>query len=108
MAYEYGMASLLLSKNLDSFRKMFNRYHQQNENLPRHYEEALLLLRALRKQALAIPGHTVSRKIKLQLQEFLQALRQGAKGKTSARRGRKEALKDKYGHTYFYYYYLAG
>lgn len=107
MAYEYGMASLLLSKNLDDFVKIFNAYHQRNATrIPKHYTEALLLSRVLKKQPLNVPGQTFTKEVKLQLHEFLQALKQSGKDKSLTKEKLKVTLKDEYGSTYFYYFFL--
>ena len=102
-AYQYGMASLLLSKNLDNFVRMFDMYHQRNfARIPRHYEEALLLFEALRKQPADTPGRIVSPETRAQLQEFLQMFRQTGGDQTAPR----SALRKRFGSTYFYYYFL--
>lgn len=107
MAYEYGMASLLLSKNLDEFVKIFNRYHPFNATrVPRHYTEALLLWRVLKKQPLDVPGQTIARETKLQLHEFLQALQQKGQSKTATKEGLQAALKGTYGNTYYFYFFF--
>jgi hypothetical protein len=102
-AYQYGMASLLLSKNLDNFVRMFDAYHQRNfARIPRHYEEALLLFETLRRQPADAPGRVVSPESRTQLQEFLQMFRQAGADKTATR----SALRKRFGSTYFYYYFL--
>ena len=107
MAYEYGMASLLLSKNLDDFVNIFNRYHRLNATrLPRHYEEALLLFRVLKKQPLDTPGQTFAKEAKLRLHEFLQALQENRQGNTATKEQLRATLKDQYGDTYYYYFFL--
>jgi hypothetical protein len=109
MAYEYGMASLLLSKNLEDFVKIFNRYHTLNATrIPRHYTEALLLWRVLKKQPLDVPGQTITRETKLQLHEFLQAIQQKGQSKPATKEGLRAALKGTYGNTYYYYYFFLG
>jgi hypothetical protein len=102
-AYQYGMAALLLSKNLDGFVRMFDTYHQRNfSRIPRHYEEALLLSETLRRQPVDGPGRAVSPETRAQLQEFFQMFRQAGGDKTATR----SALQKKFGSTYYYYYYL--
>jgi len=102
-AYQYVMASLLLAKNLDDFERLFETRHRLNfSRLPKHYEEALLLSRALKRQPLDVPGQTISPEAKTQLQEFLQAFQQ-AGGETSPARS---AIRKKFAGTYYCYYFL--
>jgi hypothetical protein len=105
MAYEYYMAALLLSKNVEGFLKAFDALHSVNESkIPRHYQEALLLFRTLRGQPVDVPGQFLARTMKLQLHEFLQAISRYGKDKAAARK----ALRPSYGDTYFYYYFFGG
>ena len=107
VAYEYGMASLLLSKNLDDFVKIFNRYHRLNATrIPRHYEEALLLSRVLKRQPIDVPGQKIAAQTKTQLHEFLQAVQRGGKDKSTTKSALKQALRAEFGTTYFYYYFF--
>jgi hypothetical protein len=102
-AYQYVMASLLLAKNLDDFERLFGTRHRLNfSRLPKHYEEALLLSRALKRQPLDVPGQTISPEAKTQFQEFLQAFQQ-AGGETSPARS---AIRKKFAGTYYCYYFL--
>jgi hypothetical protein len=102
-AYQYGMAALLLSKNLDSFVRMFDTYHRRNfTRIPRHYEEALLVSEMLRKQPAEASGRVVSPEARAQFQEFLRMFRPTGGDKTATR----SALRQKFGSTYFYYYFL--
>ncbi len=102
-AYQYAMASLLLSRDLDAFVRMFEARHWLSfSRIPRHYEEALLLSRTLKKQPVDVPGQTISPEAKAQLQEFLQAFQQAGREKTATR----SAIRKKFGGTYYYYYFL--
>ncbi len=103
MAYEYGMASLLLSKNLDNFVQNAERLRPAAVSQdPRHHIEAVLLYRTLKKQPIDAPGRTIPREAKIRLHEFFQALQQHGKDKADAR----EALRGPFGDTYYYYYFL--
>ena len=106
MAYEYYMAALLLTKNLDTFVQTFDTFRRLNESLriPRHFGEALLLSRALKQQPLDVPGQFVPTTTKTRLHEFLQALQRYGQNRAAGR----AALKESYGDTYFYYYYFLG
>lgn len=103
MAYQYGMASLLLSKNLDDFARTFHTYHRRNfSRIPRHYAEALLLSRALRGEPLEVPGQTIAAETQTQLREFLHLFRQGGRDRAAT----QSTLKERFGTTYYYYYYF--
>lgn len=105
MAYMYGMAWLLLSKNLDSFVQKFNTYHHRNfSTIPRHFQEAMLLSRFLKKQPTDVPGQIIAEQTKMQFSEFSRAMQQHGKSVAAAR----AALKERFGNTYFYYYFLGG
>ncbi|HUU18661.1 MAG TPA: DUF6057 family protein [Sedimentisphaerales bacterium] len=105
MAYMYGMAWLLLSKNLDGFVQKFNTYHHRNfSTIPRHFQEALLLSRFLKKQPTDVPGQVIDEQTKTQFSEFSRAMQQHGKSVNTAR----AALKERFGNTYFYYYFLGG
>ena len=105
MAYMYGMAWLLLSKNMDVFVQKFNTYHHRNfSTIPRHFQEALLLSRLLRKQPTDVPGQVIAEQTKMQFSEFIRAMQQHGKNMAAAR----AALKERFGNTYFYYYYFLG
>jgi hypothetical protein len=102
-AYQYGMAALLLAKNLDAFVRMFDTYQHRNfTRIPRHYEEALAVFETLRKQPADGPGRVVSPEVRAQLQEFLQVFREAGGDKTASR----SALRKRFGSAYFYYYFL--
>lgn len=104
-AYQYVMASLLLAKDLDNFVRIFETRHRLNfSRIPRHYEEALLLSRTLKRQPVDVPGQPISPETKAQLQEFLQAFQQAGREKAAA----QSAIRKEFGGTYFYYYYFLG
>jgi hypothetical protein len=104
MAYMYGMAGLLLSKNLDSFVQKLNTYHHRNfSTIPRHFQEALLLSRFLKKQPADVPGQMmITEQVKMQFSAFSRAMQQHGKNVPAAR----AALRERFGNTYFYYYFL--
>jgi len=103
MAYMYGMAWLLLSKDLDSFVQKFNTYHRNSSTIPRHFQEALLLWRFIKKQPIDVPETTmITDQVKTQFSEFSRAMQQYGKNVPAAR----AALKERLGNTYFYYYFL--
>jgi hypothetical protein len=105
MAYEYGMAGLLLTKSLDQFARNIETFRPAVvAQDPRHHLEALLLHRTLKRQPIDVPGRTIPREAKIRLHEFFQALQQHGKDKAEA----AEALRGPFGDTYYYYYFLGG
>lgn len=103
MAYEYGMAGLLLTKSLEQFARNVETFRPAAQD-PRHHIEALLLHRTLKRQPIDVPGRTIPREAKIRLHEFFQALQQHGKDKAEA----AEALRGPFGDTYYYYYFLGG
>ncbi|MBP7053073.1 MAG: hypothetical protein KBE65_18870 [Phycisphaerae bacterium] len=102
-AYQYAVAFSLLSMDLDGFVRLFETYHQRSfSRIPRHLEEALLVFRTVKRQSLDAPGQAVSPEAKAQLQEFLQVFQQAGREKTAAR----SAIREKFGGTYYYYYFV--
>jgi hypothetical protein len=100
----YGMAWLLLSKNLDGFVQKFNVYHHLNfSTVPKHFQEALLLSRFVKGQSPDVPGWAIAEPIKTSFSEFSRAMQEYGRDIPAAR----AALKERFGHTYFYYYFLA-
>ncbi len=105
MAYEYGMAGLLLSKRLDPFAQNVDMLRPAAAAKdPRHHVEAVLLNRTLKRQPIDVPGQTIPREAKIRLHEFFQALQRHGKDKAEA----TEALRGPFGDTYYYYYFLGG
>ena len=103
MAYEYGMAGLLLTKRLDQFAQNVDALRPAAAPRdPRHHVEAVLLNRALKRQPIDVPGQTIPRETKIRLHEFFQAVQQHGKDKAEAR----EALRGSYSDTYYFYYFF--
>ena len=102
-AYQYGMASLLLSKNLDNFVRMFDMYHQRNfARIPRHYEEALLLFECF-------GSNRRTRRVGSSPRRPGASFRSSPSRCSANRRGSDDArlaLRKRFGSTYFYYYFL--
>jgi len=102
-AYQYGLAFKLLSKDLDGFARMFDRYHPQSPSrIPRHWEEAIALAQTLGRWPKDVPGQTVSPEMTARLQEFLHMLRQTGTDEAAVRL----SLKKEFGDTYFHYYFM--
>jgi hypothetical protein len=101
-AYQYGVAFMLLSKDLNGFARMFHSHHQANfTRIPRLYEQAIALAQTLGTWPADAPAQTVSAEVKSQLDEFLGTFRQAGGAST------RSSLQKKFGDTYFYYYYVS-
>ncbi len=104
MAYHYLMTQLLLQKKIKPFVQVFKAmrpYH--TEEIPRLYQEALLLYLALSKQNSSQElGVGFSQELQEDAQFFINELQrcQGDKDKARA------ALQPTYGQSFFYYFFL--
>ena len=101
MAFEYLMSYYLLSRQPD---KLVERLKQMNEfeyaNIPRHWEEAVLLYQGLKGVQVDLHG----RRIRLEtLQRFQQYCRATATGPFGTAEGKRKLTGD-FGDTYWYYY----
>jgi len=105
MAYEYGMAWLLLNKNLAGFVQLFNTYHHGVESrIPRHYEEAILLAQAQNPGAVNLGVRSVSQESRDQFASFMKALQPLGRDMATARK----SLRKGFGDSYYYYFFLSG
>jgi hypothetical protein len=105
MAYEYAMAWLLLSKNLAGFTETFNAYHHTVEpRIPTHYEEAILLVQALKLPAANLGTHSISQPSVTRFASFMKALQPFGRDAAAAR----QSLRAAFGDTYYYYFFLSG
>ncbi len=105
MAYEYGIASLLLTRNIEQFEQNVEKFRPPGvSGQPRHHTEALLLHRTLKRLPIDAPGQTIPREARVRLHEFFQTLQQHGKNKANA----IAALRAPFGDTYYYYYFLGG
>ena len=104
MAYEYGMAWLLLTKNLAGFAQLFNTHHNLVESrIPRHYEEAILLAQALHRGAVDLGARSISRESQDRFTSFMKALQPLGRDMAAARR----SLRRSFGDSYYYYFFLS-
>ena len=105
MAYEYGMAWLLLTRNLAGFVQLFNACHNGVESrIPRHYEEAILLIKAHNLGAVDLGARSVSQESRDRFTSFMKALQPFGRDVAAARK----SLRKGFGDTYYYYFFLSG
>jgi len=104
MAYEYGMAWLLLTKNLAGFVQLFDTYHSGVESrIPRHYEEALLLAKALNAGGLNPDVRSVGQESRDRFASFAKARQPFGQDMAAARR----SLRGGFGDTFYYHFFFS-
>jgi len=100
MAYDYGMAYLLLTRNLGGLIRFFGTHRDAGESrIPRHYEEAFLLARRAN-----LEGPPVSPASTNRFESFMKALQPFGRDVQAARK----PLREGFGDSYYYYYFLLG
>jgi hypothetical protein len=101
MAFEYLMAVHLLTKRLDIFVQNLDRLDDFGySQIPRHYEEAILLYSAMTKKKIDLHGRTISQKTRDSFANFFRILDSYGEDKLAAF---NELVKD-YGDSYLLYY----
>lgn len=95
---DYLLCGYLMERNLDAFVANIGKYYQVNDSadIPKHYKEALLLYTHMRSAPRIIYNNNV---MNADFQDF-QNLEKSIPGELE----RKNALRDTYGNTYWYYY----
>lgn len=93
--YDYLLTAYMLDKKLDAFCHVLRSHYKIDENLPKHYREALILYAHLRVHPAIVLTDDV---MEADFEDFFTALRK--KSPTD----RAELFKS-YGNTYWYYYY---
>lgn len=105
MAYEYGVAWLLLGKDLAGFVQLFNTCHNGVESrIPRHYEEAILLVQALKLGTVDLGARSISQESRDRYASFMKALQPFGRDMVAARK----SLATGFGDSYYYYFFLSG
>ncbi|UCF42569.1 MAG: hypothetical protein JSV99_08190 [Planctomycetota bacterium] len=101
MAFEYLMAVHLLTKRLDVFVRDLDRLDDFGySQIPRHYEEVILLYSALTKKKIDLHGRTISQESHQSFANFFRILDSYGEDKRAAF---NELVKD-YGDSFFLYY----
>lgn len=101
MAFEYMMAVHLLTKRLDMFVRDLDRLDDFGySQIPRHYEEAILLYTALTKKKIDLHGRTIRQKTRESFANFFRILNSYGEDKQAAFH---ELVKD-YGDSFLLYY----
>ncbi|MBQ2334265.1 MAG: hypothetical protein II380_09985 [Prevotella sp.] len=97
-AADYLLCGYLLDKDLNSFSANIAKYYNLEEELPRHYSEAIIMYNHLhRNNPIKYENHV----IEADYQDYLKLMRQIPNNKEM-----ENKLRDVYGNTYWYYYKL--
>lgn len=104
MAFEYLMAHLLLSRELDKLVQELKRLDDfDGAGLPRHYEEAILLYRRLHEgKTVDLRGRQIRPETIRRFEQFQRTLDRQDVPSTETRRG----LDRDFGDTFWHYYYF--
>jgi hypothetical protein len=106
MAFEYRMAFYLLNLLLKDFVGQLGRLDDfDHPDIPRHYEEAILIYEGVTREKVDLHGREISPQTQRLFQEFLAGL--ALFHRMGDIRKAREALYGDFGRTYFYYYFLA-
>ncbi len=105
MAFEYEMAFHLLNWRLDKLVEELERLDGFDyPDIPRHYQEAILIYESISGQKVALHGRQISPQTRQAYREFCQTL--APFFDVADRRGAWEALAQQFGDTYFFYYFF--
>ena len=103
MAFEYYMSSLLLDKDLKTFAVNINRIRDFGYNeLPLHYEEALLIYMSHFKKNVLPPGYGIRKSTVKHFMDFSKAYSSHSGSPETA----ANYFQKSYGNTYWFYFYF--
>ena len=101
MAFEYLMASYMLTKQLDGFVKNLKRIDEfGDKQLPRHYQEAICIYAYDTQKSVFLQGRSLDPQIQSQMEHFSKVFYDSGKNKRTA----IEPLAKDHGGTYFFYH----
>ncbi len=101
MAFEYLMAWYMLSLQLDKFARDLGRLDDFGySQIPRHYEEAVLIYTSLGHGPVDLKGRRISRRSQARFEGFSKVFLRHGKDKQAAR----DELAKAYGNTYYFFY----
>jgi len=102
MAYEYLMASYLLARQLEKFAENLERLDDFGySQIPRHYEEAIVIYEVLARRKVDLKGRKVSSETMQRAVAFDNLF---ARFRGGSKRGLMLAAGRDFGDTYFFYY----
>jgi hypothetical protein len=101
MAFEYLMAWYMLNKRLDKIVENIKRLNDFSyPQIPRHYEEAMLIYVYGTKKPVYLDGHQPSPDMRRQIESFSRTFNRYGRNKRAAFR----ELADVYGDSYLFYH----
>lgn len=104
MAFEYLMAYYLLGKRLDKFVENLWRLDDFDYvNIPRHYEEAILLYTDMTKKKVDLRGRNIRQQRREPYVHFSSTIRKHSRNKKAA----IKALKANFSDNYMFYYHFS-
>jgi len=105
MAFEYKMASYLLGWQLEEFVGELDRLNDFDyPNIPRHYQEAILLYEAISGQEVDLHDRHITPQTRQTYQEFMKVYALFAAA--GDLQGGQQVLQQRFGDTYFFYYFF--
>jgi len=109
MAFEYQMGVYLMQKKLDKLAENLVRLNDFDYlQIPRYYEEAILILMFKQKKSIDLHGYEISLESRQRFEDFVKAYRQVANMYGQEKRKAAQQLAKDYGDSYFFYYLFAG
>ncbi|MGC8744778.1 MAG: DUF6057 family protein [Verrucomicrobiia bacterium] len=102
-AFECLIATYLANKNLSEAMRLVNAFPGLGfKNLPRHYEEAVLVWQIIEKHQQFVPGkYRISQATTMQFNDFVRVIERYNGNLAAA----KSELAERFGTTYWYYYF---
>lgn len=95
-AHDWLICAYLLDRNLKKFAQVLPKFYAINDNLPKHYREALILYNHMTSHPLVTYHNSVE---DADFDDF-----QDLERKFPDKQARYTALREKYGNTYWFYY----
>lgn len=103
MAFEYLMAFHLLNLTLEDFVDQLHHLDQLGyQEVPRHYQEAIVLYENLSGEKVDLRGREVSPETRQRYQDFYRTFEM--QPRLNGRPRALKAIRDSFGDTYFYYF----
>ncbi len=103
MSFEYMMAYYLLGKRLDKFVENLPRLDDFDYvNIPRHYEEAILLYTEMTKKKIQLHGREIRPQRRIPYMHFSSTLRKYSRNKKAT----MKALSVDFSDNYMFYYHF--
>lgn len=107
MAFEYLMAYYLLGKQLDKFvNNLWRLDNFEYANIPRNYEEAILLYTEMTKKKVELHGRKIRNQRRIPYIQFSRTIKRYRQNKNSAMKALSADFRDNY--MFYYYFGISG